>query len=57
MDFQNKAKLSIIEDIRDRANDVGSSLQHYVENLHGLDETLNEADAIVDDAHNEELNY
>jgi len=51
------SKLSIIEDIRDRANDVGSSLQHYVDNLNALDETLNEADAIVDDADKEDLDY
>lgn len=50
-------KLTTLEDIRDRANDVGSSLQHYVDSLNDLDQTLNESYVLVEDAEREELTY
>jgi len=50
-------RAATMEDIRDRANDIGSSLQHYMDNLTDLEQTLIEAFAVIEDADLEELEY
>ena len=52
-----ESKISAVEDIRDRATDVSSSLQDHMSNLIGIDDTLNEAATVIDEAESEELNY
>ena len=52
-----ESKISAVEDIRDRATDVSSSLQDHMSNLIGIDDTLDEAATVIDEAESEELNY